>query len=477
MKTIKKKLILILILSIFSLSFGGCQRKSTETSTTINPEKIELTFYNLFDDSDAFTGQIQAFRSLHPNITIRYEKFTTPEEYENLIINELAEGRGPDIFAIHNTWIEKHKNKLVPMPIDLPISMNTAKFRQTFFNVAADDLIIDEQIYGLPLSIDTLALYYNQQYLASAVPGTNKPATTWENLKKQVIALTKKDKSKERFSVTGIAMGRADNIIQAIDILYLLFLEYETMFYDRENKVIFAQQQGVIEGTGQPYFPGVLALDLYTSFGLPSFNHYSWNDVITGADPEQKEINVFARGKTAMIFGYTYLYQDLQRVINNLQKTNQEHIEISDIRINEVPQVLDPIISNKRIALASYYPLVVSKNSTHQQAAWEFVQFITSKDSLQTYFDQTHKTTSRLDMQEEQVLDPIYGAFARQAQYAKSYKIIDDAFFSKVFTKAIADVLNTVDILKALQSAEQSINCLINKKTGQTQYREINCGE
>jgi len=466
----------ILILCGLTLITGCSRREEIPDTKKITNEPINLVFYSLFDNTDAFKGQIQAFQSKYPNIKIRYEKFTNPQEYEDLIVNEIAEGQGPDIFAIHNGWITKHQGKLASMPLDLSVPMNPAKFQETFFDVAAKDLIIENKIYGLPLSIDTLALFYNKEYFISAVPGANSPANTWEKIKKQVIALTKQDNSRERFNVAGIAMGRSDNISRAIDILYLLMLQFETNFYNEEGtQSIIADKQGTIEGTGQAYFPGIHALELFSSFGLPSYNHYSWNDLITGENPENKEIGAFARGKVAMIFGYSYLYEELQREINTLEKLGKTHIKLTDIQIKEVPQLLDPKLTNKRFAFASYFPLVVSKNSKHQRAAWEFIQYLSSKESLQTYFEKTHNPTSRLDMQAEQALDPIYGAFSRQANYARSYKIIDHEFYNTIITQAISDVISTITPKKALFNAQQKINCLLYKKAGVEQYRGIDC--
>ncbi len=467
-KTVKIFLVITII-----CCFGCTKRESSNNQIT--NDKVELVFYNLFDEKDSLQGQIQAFQTKYPNIKIKYEKYVDPISYEDLVINEIAEGNGPDIFAIHNTLIDKHKNKLVPMPLDIPLAMSPQKFSQTFFDVAYNDLIRDNRIYGLPLSIDTLALYYNKEYLSSAITGLNKPGRTWETIKKQVIALTKPDKSKERFKVAGISMGRSDNIIQAIDILYLLFLQYGTKIYNDKTEPIFAQKQGTLEGTGKAYYPGLLALELYTSFGLPSFGHYSWNEEITGDDPEYKEINVFTKGKVSMIFGYSYLYDDIKRYINTLQKTGKTHIELKNVQITEVPQVLDPLESNKLYAYASYYPLVVSKNSKYPKEAWLFIQFLTSKDNLQTYHEKTNKPTSRLDLQEEQSLDPIYGAFARQAQYAKSIKVSDETFYNTVFSKSIEDVLDTISIRSALLKAENRIKCFIYKTQKKSEYKDKDC--
>ena len=135
------------------------EEESTSASRT-----RELNFYFVHDNTEDFQEQIQAFQSQNPGLIVRTKKFVNLEEYENLLINEIAEGEGPDVFMIHNSWITKHYKKLLPLPLDQPIIMNADMFRQTFFQAASDDLLIDEKIYGMPLAIDNLAIFYNKSY-------------------------------------------------------------------------------------------------------------------------------------------------------------------------------------------------------------------------------------------------------------------------------------------------------------------------
>lgn len=458
-----RKYFYLFLLSLI-LTFSACTRRDTVSDEGVVSDGTapEIVVYNLFDPPDAFAGQIQAFKSQF-GVNVRYVSFNDPEQYEDDLINELAEGKGPDVFTIHNSWILKHLGKLAPMPVNLAVPMTAEKYDQTFFHVATEDLVIDNRIYGIPLSIDTLALYYNEEYLVNAVPGTNRPGRTWEEIKKNVIALTKTDNSPERFGVSGIALGRADNISNATDILQLMMMQHETKFYDQNTKrAVFAERQGVIEG--KPYYPGIEALNLYSSFGLPTYNNYTWNKALTGLSPDEQELNPFVRGKVAMILGYSSRYEQLKKAILDQQKIGGKYIDIEEVKIIEAPQLLDPLSSNKLFSYASYWPLVVSKNSQHSDAAWSFVQYMSSKESLDEYFKKTKRPTSRLDMQADQSLDPIYGAFARQAQYAHSLKMIDASFYQKVFFQAIQSVVETKAVNKTLELAQKQINCLIDAK-------------
>ncbi|MBN1258920.1 extracellular solute-binding protein [Candidatus Peregrinibacteria bacterium] len=431
----------------------------------------ELNFYFVHDNTDDFKEQIQAFQSKNQGVVIRTKKFDNLQEYEDAIINEIAQGEGPDVFMVHNTWLPKHYKKLLPLPANQPIIMSADLFRQTFFQAATDDLIIDEKVYGMPMSIDNLAVFYNKAYFRDLLTA-DRPSDLWEGIKEQVATLTKRNNSPERFALAGMAMGRADNISSAIDILYALMLEYGVGFYDeKEEKAIFADGGAV----GQEA-PGVSALTLFTSFALSTYKHSSWNDTITGYAPEEKEINPFVRGKVAMVIGYPYLYSAIQQGIENQQRSGSQHIDLKDVGVAPFPQLVSGTEATKRDTYASYFPLVVARTTKYPQEAWSFVQFMTSADALQTYYKKTHRPTSRRDMIDEQQTDPIFGAFAYQASFAKSFKVFDATAYNKIFSDAIQQVvMNMATPEEALKQAQDKITCVIRKQKGLA-GSETDCG-
>jgi ABC-type glycerol-3-phosphate transport system substrate-binding protein len=354
----------------------------------------------------------------------------------------------------------------MPLPVDSPIVMTPEMFRQTFFQAASDDLIVDEQVYGMPLSIDNLAIYYNKAYFKDLLATTDHPGALWEEIKDQVFQLTKRNNSPERFALTGIGIGRADNVARAVDVLYTLMLQYGVQFYDDKGEnALFADRKGATAAGID--FPGVEALTLYTSFGLPTYKNYSWNEYITGFAPDEKEVNPFVRGKVAMIAGYPYLYDVLVQSIQNQQKKGQSHIDVNDIGIAPMPQIISPTEGTRRDTLASYFPLAVARTTDMPYDAWARFQFLTTADSLQTYHKKTNRPTSRKDMVGDQKTDPLFGVFAYQAPFAKSFKIYDATAYHKVFTDAIQDVINNLATPKAaLQEAQTKITCVIKKQRG-----------
>ncbi|MEK7528256.1 MAG: ABC transporter substrate-binding protein, partial [Patescibacteria group bacterium] len=158
-----KKLLALFVIALIVFSISGCRKRSGGSSGA----KIELTYYKLFDDEDTVKSAISDYESANPGVNITYKKFTDVNEYEEMLLNELAEGEGPDIFEIQNTWVPRYMKKVVPFSSEV---LTPEVFEQTFVSVAADDLIqVDTRdgevkIYGMPLSVDSIALYYKKEY-------------------------------------------------------------------------------------------------------------------------------------------------------------------------------------------------------------------------------------------------------------------------------------------------------------------------
>jgi ABC-type glycerol-3-phosphate transport system substrate-binding protein len=459
-------LICLLLVSSSCRKKGGDATEATEQPAAARESKKEIEWWLLNDLCENFKGQIRSFEKANSDYKINCKEFTNSETYKRLLVDKMAEGAGPDIFSAKNTWIDLNQRKISPLP---PEIMTSDQFRSIFFAVAGTDLIIEteqygELIYGMPLYIDTLALYYNKSVFADNLPETDVPEDDWEGIKEQVFALTKKDNSVERFALSGLAAGRADNINYALDIFKLLLIQHNTELTDeKEAKAIFADEQGTKE-TGEDYYRGQETLKLYTSFGLEAYKNHTWNQLITSFTGSNKEVGVFVNGKVAMVFGYSDLYSKIEKLIEEAEKKNSEHITIEEVGITTVPQLKDPSISGEQDALASYYPLTVSRNSEYSKAAWEFLVFLASKDSLLDYHYKTNRPTSRKDMVEEQMSKKPFGVFARQASYAKSIKTYSDLEFAAIFTEAINEVAKSkTTVEEALKLAQKRFNCVLEK--------------
>ena len=100
-------------------------------------------------------------------------------------------------------------------------------------------------------------------------------------------------------------------------------------------------------------------LTYITSFADSNSINYSTPVYKQANTPELKEIESFLRGKTSMITGYNYTYQNLFKQIQLLKRNGIETIDASNIRIQAMPQ--ETISENKK-AFANYFTEVVNHN-------------------------------------------------------------------------------------------------------------------
>lgn len=401
-------------------------------------EKIQLVWWKPFDEQSQVNPLIEAFTAANPSVEIRYVRKNV-ETYEDELVDALASGTGPDIFSIHNDWLPKHKEKLNPAPEKI---FPSREFRESFVEVASADLVTAGQIYGVPLAMDVLAMYYNKDLFASA--GIALPPATWEELVDITPDLTRLD-NQGNFQRSAIALGATDNVNRAPDILGLLMLQSGTQFYSDDNSRSTLSHQAFDE-TGKPYSPGARALDFYTQFANPERDTYTWNA------RSNNSIEAFGSGQVAMILSYSYLRTTLANKSPFLK-----------FGVAGMPQ----IDKNKtRINFANYWAEGVSKQTKNSDTAWKFLKFITNRDVLPKYYEVNKQVSSRIDILSDQIKDPEIGVFAENALSAKSFYKPDSDAIENIFIQTIEDViLRSISTQEAISAAAEKINLLLESKS------------
>jgi multiple sugar transport system substrate-binding protein len=382
---------------------------------------------------------IADYQSSHKNVTVTYVKKDVTT-YEQELVNALASGSGPDIFSIHNDWLPKHTDKIFPMPATL---MSVRTYSNTFVDVASSDLVQNNQIFALPLSVDVLALYYNKDLLQSV--GIATPPQTWPEVATDVQKLTKLGQG-GTFTRSGIAMGTSSNVNRAVDILNLLMLQNGTQFYSTDhNSAMFDQRQNNSTTTSGSISPGATALAFYTQFADAAKTAYTWNA------KSDFSVDAFTQGKVAMMISYAYMEPVIRAKAPNLNWS-----------VSALPQISQDAT---KVNFANYWGETVSKSSKNTAAAWDFLNFITQKAELSKYYDKHKQVSSRRDLLPNQMPDTDIGAFAESALTAQSVYKRDAELFEGVFTKMIDDVvLRNFTPENAIANAAQQINLSLQRQ-------------
>lgn len=412
---------ILLILAIFLvpavpivLVVTGVLKKAP---TTVAP--VTLTIWGTEDQTSAFAPIIGKYRQTHPYATITYRQVSA-DDYAQQLLQGWSQGTGPDIFFAPNTWIGGMANYAVPMPSDLtvPIVQTTKNlFGVTqqvltqhvaapavsdtiaaYVDAVGSDIERDGQIWALPLSMDTLVLYYNKDLLNNAK--VFQPAATWPELASQIqgnhLTVTDADGHLVR---SGVALGTANNVPYASDILQLLMLQNGATMVTPESHAAFNQA------------PGLTALNFYTSFAQSTKTTYSWDGNQTNAR------DAFVQGKVVYYIGS--LADRATIAASSVNWSVAPMLHLSSQGDNDAATG-----STRYIDVARYPVLMVSKASAtsgRSTQAWSFLQFASQASNVPEYLDVTGGLSAQKSILTKQKDDATLNVYAGQLLTAKTW--------------------------------------------------------
>ncbi|MEK7129402.1 MAG: extracellular solute-binding protein [Patescibacteria group bacterium] len=363
---------------------------------------VTLSYWGLWENDAIIRPIIADFEASHSKIKVTYVK-QSHRQYRERVQAAIARGEGPDVFRFHNTWVPMLRDELSSVPAKI---MSTAQFSQTFYPVASADLVGGQTIYGLPLMIDGLGLYYNEDLFAAA--GASVPAT-WEDVLNVVPKLTVKNGSS--IATSAIALGTTGNVEHASDILATMMMQ---------NGVNLREPTGT---------PAEEALIFYRKFADPVDPVYTWNETLDNS------VYAFAMGKVAMMLAPSWRAFEVKQINPALR-----------FKIAPIPQ-----LPGNTVTWASYWVEGVNAKSKYQKQAWEFVAYLTGKQAASKLYTEAAKTRlfgepyGRVDMTSGVAEDPYVGAFIKQAPNAKSFPLASRTFDNGINDKLITYLLDAVN--------------------------------
>ena len=398
---------------------------------TTNPQVVSgnLEVWTLFDNETDLQTILTNFRQAYPKVTVNFRTFSDPEEYENKLLDALASGTGPDVFMIRNSNRLKYENKIFPLAVS---QVSLAKIQELFPDVVVNDFTDVNATYALPLSIDTLALFYNRDMLGEA--GIAIVPKTWEELQAVIPRLVTTGAQNKITQAAAALGGSGKSISQASDILSLLMLQNGVKLVNEDlSSAQFASDWGEN------------ALNFYAQFSNPASQNYTWNDGLGN------DLDAFSQEKVAMIFNYSSAREQI--------KSRNEFLNFG------IGPMLKSAQAKKNISFPDYWGYTVSRQSKSGMLGWTFILYLTTDPkTAEAYLTLTKKPPALRTLINKYMSDPDIGVFAAQILTAKSWPEPDANAVSKIFSDAILAVITgRLTARSALEQAQNQVTQLMQK--------------
>lgn len=384
-----------------------------------------LTIWGMGESQASFQTILSGF-SRFKGLTVTYRDFPSAEEYETALLEALATGTGPDIFMIRNDMLPKYKNKLSPL---LPTTLNPYRLSELFPKVVGKNFVGDGQIYALPLSLDTLALFYNRDLLAQHAAFA--PAT-WDDLVALIPKLTTYGPGRLILSPAAAIGGSLKNMENAIGILYLLM----------------AQNSAGKNTAGGPSLTSEESLQsiaFYTQFGNAGSAAYTWNNTLPN------DLELFTEGKLPIWFGYASAIPEIKA-----------RSPFLDFRVVPVPQLKG---ATKKVSFPRYFGFGVSRQSPNQSLAWEFIlELTTQPGNARTYSAQTGRPPALFQIMSDYKDNPELSVFTGQSFLADSW-IVGNPLLSDAYVSRMIESVNggSQTLEQAAQEAQGKITEMLER--------------
>lgn len=384
-------------------------------------QAVEIEYWQYVFDSrvQAMDQLIEKFEAANPDITVKHTTFPYAD-YQTRVVAAQVAGQGPDVVQLFYGWVDKFVAGGLIQPLD-PAVFPHAEIESDFFPIVSA-MKRGEDYYGLPTAVRSLALFYNKAIFAEA--GV-EPPTNLEELLAAAEATTKRDGS-GNITSAGITMDMAG----------------QDHHWWRE--VLIRQNGGVpYDADGNPAYAdaaGAAALKFYTDLQTEK------NVGLVGFMDEGQA--AFRAGMAAMTIDGTF----------RLGAFASNPFEWGVV---ELPADANGMRSN----YSSYFANAIGSSAKGEEleAAQKFLAYISSPEAMQIWLDVVGELPARPDvaLTEENLADPILGAFLKGLEYANTTHFYDEAAQRQTSIDMVNRVLlegqSIEDSLKQAAEAEKAI--------------------
>ena len=372
---------------------------------SVSSKKGEIVWWSLGTDEVVAKKMVEDYLQGNPGAKINLI-VESEIDYGERLLNSLKDGKGPDVFTIHNSWVPMMIEHLDPMPAKI---YSEEDYSKNYYSVISKDFKTTEGIVGVPLEYDALTLFVNEDVFSRS--GKTYPKT-WDEFAALTSELTLKD-GKGFILQSGAALGLTQNIDFWQEIVALLMLE-------NKSNLLSPNADATVEKTS---FEAMMSYtDYYSTLKV-------WNNALPAST------TAFAEGKVVMFFAPTRAAREIKKINPNLK-----------FRTIIVPQVRKNDPDEPDVSYATYWAQAVWKKSGDKDLAWDFLKYLTSDDSyekMQNYYKELgipSLASPKVSEREKLTNDRVLGSVVALAPISTSWYLADKTYDGP---KGINTVVNT----------------------------------
>lgn len=377
----KKKFVTGLLMSLLLMlmtAVSGCGGNDNGKQSTENESiKLIMTSWRV-EDKKQYDDIIAEFQKEHPNVSIEFkpEKAT---EYDTILDTSLKGGQAADIIQLR-PYVGARKIADAGYLEPLDEINGLQNIDNSLFEAAKGS---DGKIYGIPLSTNTIQIYYNKKIFEEN--GLSIPAT-WDDL----IQVSESLKSK---NITPFAFGAKDGWI-----LSLTHAAIGPPFYGG-NAFVDKILRGETNFLDPTFIESIQKFNELTPYFPENFIGLSYNDAQA----------LFYTEQAAMYIGGSF---DLEP----LRSKNPE------LQLDFFPVPAKDNNSKPSMTVWVDGSFGVNRNSPHKSEALKFIEFMTTKTFGQMFADSLGRVSAVKGVVPK---DPIVNKMAELSQkYGTPYMIL-----------------------------------------------------
>lgn len=283
---------------------------------------------------------------------VRYTE-QDPRTFSDTLINAIAEGNGPDLVLIPHDLLVTQAAKLTPISYE---DLSVREFRDAFVE-GAEVFLFPSGVYGIPLAVDPLLMYWNRDIFASA--RLAYPPRTWEEMVLTTVPAVTVRRDNNDIARSALAFGEYANVQNAKAVLLMLMLQAGSQLVEITNNN-FLVRLNTGSGT-EVSTPADSAVRFFTQFANPATVTYSWNRGMP------RDRDAFLAEDLALYFGFGSEFGALKDGNANL-----------NFDVAPVPQGDD--VSDQK-GYGTMYAFSIPKASKNPQGAYEVAMRLTLGDA------------------------------------------------------------------------------------------------